>query len=77
MSRHERRRVTTSLQSSRHRQASVRIASLVRVYATAADQTARRGVYSTRSATRTVPGLRPNDNATYRQKRRQSLQQPT
>jgi len=45
-------------------------------YTTAADR-ARRGVYSTRSATRTVPGWGPNENATYRQQRRQSLQQPT
>jgi len=37
MSRHERRSGTASLQSSRHRQASVRIASLVG-YRTAADK---------------------------------------
>jgi len=36
-------------------------------------QRAFRGVHSTRSATRTVRGWRPNDNATYRQQRWQSL----
>ena len=77
MSRHDRPSVTASLQSSHHHQASVRITSLVGLATVAARQTARLGIYSTRSSTRTVPGWRPNDNTTYRQQRRQSLQQPT
>jgi len=70
------KRYGKSIQSSSRRQASVRIASLVGV-CDGSRQTARRGVYSARSSTRTVPGWRPNDNATYRQELRQSLQQPT